>query len=187
MSRKGDTYPNLRSRKPKMVPYVHSLETAVSTDLRTAAKQTKLHHTGLEDTLVGVGERKAVNGEVFAENFVEIDDKGGGREIETDAGDLGLGAIAETSFVDNGADTQPLLGTSESEDDGVKIEIIQTEDTGETSLQICLQVTLPYIIAGFGMVLAGIVLDIVQVHRTVKLQLQSQISVTFNVYGKIDI
>ena len=37
------------------------------------------------------------------------------------------------------------------------------EQPEETSLSIILQVTLPYIIAGFGMVLAGMVLDIVQV------------------------
>ncbi|XP_045164638.2 solute carrier family 41 member 1-like isoform X2 [Mercenaria mercenaria] len=181
MSRKGETYPNLRSRKPKMVPYVHSHDSPVLID-DDIDSVTRINHAkdiryGSEKSGQSSSERKATNGEVIAGSLIEIDDSGGGgRDLETEAGDLGLGRIAqksylndrdlsetaETSFIENGTDTQPLLESSESGDDGIDIEIVRTEDTGESSLQICLQVSLPYIIAGFGMVLAGIVLDIVQ-------------------------
>ena len=71
---------------------------------------------------------------------------------------------AEYSFIENGADSEPLLRSS-SEDLGrePEITIIMDEPPEETSLSICLQVTLPYIIAGMGMVMAGMVLDVVQV------------------------
>ena len=65
--------------------------------------------------------------------------------------------------MENTADTQPLLepGSDDNEEPVPSVSVI--EQSEETSLSIILQVTLPYIIAGFGMVLAGMVLDIVQV------------------------
>ena len=45
-------------------------------------------------------------------------------------------------------------------EDGIEIEAKEVE---ETSISIALQIFLPYIIAGFGMVGAGMVLDVVQV------------------------
>ena len=178
MSRKTDSHPNLRSRKPKMVPYVHSHDSPVpghdDADLIPKSNHDKTTSYYSSQSFSG---KNTTNGEVIGSDLVDIDDRGGGsRDLEME-GDLGVGtlvqkteaietdvaSITETSFIENGNDTQPLLEGSDSDDDGVEIEIVMTEDTGETSLQICMQVTLPYIIAGFGMVLAGIVLDIVQV------------------------
>jgi hypothetical protein len=166
-----------------MVPYVHSHESPIPSEEETTlipkpnySKKTSYH--GSERRSQPSDRSKGTNGEVIGGDLVDIDDRGGGsRDREIIEGDLGTGThvkkanaaetnlagTMETCFIENGTDTQPLLGGSDSGDDGVEIEIVVTEDTGETSLQICLQVTLPYIIAGFGMVLAGIVLDIVQV------------------------
>ena len=70
---------------------------------------------------------------------------------------------AEYSFIENAADSQPLLGSGSDDLEEPEVTILMDEHVEETSLSICLQVTLPYIIAGFGMVLAGMVLDVVQV------------------------
>ncbi|KAJ8301508.1 hypothetical protein KUTeg_020495 [Tegillarca granosa] len=75
------------------------------------------------------------------------------------------GAEEEETLFDRTSDTQPLLGGESSGDDEVKIE---TEDLktiiekSESSFAIALQVFFPYIIAGFGTVGAGMVLDVVQ-------------------------
>lgn len=42
-----------------------------------------------------------------------------------------------------------------------KVPVAKVEE--ETSIAICLQVVFPYLLAGMGMVMAGLVLDIVQV------------------------
>jgi solute carrier family 41 len=79
--------------------------------------------------------------------------------------DTSLTQITEDNSY-NDQDTTPLLVDEETtirdrdKDDGVEIEVQQAE---ETSLTIALQIFLPYIIAGFGMVGAGMVLDTVQV------------------------
>ncbi|KAL4226864.1 hypothetical protein ACF0H5_014843 [Mactra antiquata] len=159
MSRKQESYPNLRSRKSKMVPYVHSHETsAVEIDnLLEEIPGTKSTKYPTEQQ--PKGKPGETNGIVNSGASTEVDDEGGGI-TEVDITDYNTDITQETSFIENGADTQPLLDGSGS-DEEIHYQV-NREDTGETSLQICLQVTLPYIIAGFGMVLAGIVLDIVQ-------------------------
>ena len=78
----------------------------------------------------------------------------------------GNSAYRETSL------TRPLLGSSSAESDtdsGVEVSPQTESDTDvkpyvqEASWHIALQIFFPYIIAGFGMVAAGMVLDIVQV------------------------
>ena len=65
--------------------------------------------------------------------------------------------------------TQPLLGSESSEEEIMvaepKEEVLMTtiKEPEEASWQIALQVFFPYLIAGLGMVGAGMVLDIVQV------------------------
>ena len=90
------------------------------------------------------------------------DDEGGGRtnNIGHDGGGDQWIDTKETSFINNNADTRPLLDSDSDSEDTTRVML---KESSETSLQICLQVTLPYIIAGFGMVAAGMVLDIVQV------------------------
>lgn len=161
MSRKQESYPNLRSRKSKMVPYVHSHDTsAIEIDSLHPVEDAPQKKSKYPHNLKGrIGE---INGSVTPGGSSAVDDEGGGiTEVDITDGNVDPSCTEETSFIENGADTQPLLENSDSEEE-IQFEM-NIEDTGETSLQICLQVTLPYIIAGFGMVLAGIVLDIVQV------------------------
>ena len=73
-----------------------------------------------------------------------------GRESITE-----LTSIRESD--DEDADLEPLIEREDEEPD------VKFQPADETSLTIALQVFLPYIIAGLGMVGAGIVLDIVQV------------------------
>ena len=61
---------------------------------------------------------------------------------------------------EEGGDLQPLISQEGEE----KVKVLVEEE--ETWLSIMLQVLLPYIIAGFGMVAAGMVLDLVQVGLT---------------------
>lgn len=103
----------------------------------------------------------------FQSSTIE-DEGGGGTDNSGEDGDitnsrwLGSGT-QETSFIKAEGDTVPLLEGSGSDTETEGVGRVLIEDTNETSLQICLQVTLPYIIAGFGMVAAGMVLDKVQV------------------------
>ena len=74
---------------------------------------------------------------------------------EEDDGLTGTGSV----------DRQPLLsgGNDEEEtEEGAQEEMMEEEEK-ETYLSILLQVLVPYLIAGFGMVGAGMVLDVVQV------------------------
>lgn len=92
-----------------------------------------------------------------AATYIPLQDPGGHKQNKEDDRE-----IAEYSFIENTADTLPLLepGSDDNEEQEPSVSVI--EQSEETSLSICLQVTLPYIIAGFGMVLAGMVLDVVQ-------------------------
>ncbi|KAK7499903.1 hypothetical protein BaRGS_00008751 [Batillaria attramentaria] len=66
------------------------------------------------------------------------------------------------------SDRQPLLSAARAAPDDVEVEgpdavvVLQQLEENETSLAIMLQVLFPYIIAGFGTVGAGMVLDVVQ-------------------------
>ena len=55
--------------------------------------------------------------------------------------------------------TQPLISRDSMEDTATEVQKLQDE----SALSIALQVFLPYIVAGFGTVGAGMVLDVVQV------------------------
>lgn len=151
----------LRSRKQKMVPYVSS--SSKQPLIQDPQDSLSNHEPGTsrimsdnQDGLAGVtvlGD-SLVNGTA---TVIPLQDPGG---VGTDRED-GKGE-AEYSFIENAGDTQPLLesASDDQEEPGTSVSVI--EEQGESSLSICLQVTLPYIIAGFGMVLAGMVLDIVQ-------------------------
>ena len=79
--------------------------------------------------------------------------------------DTGEDARVETSI------TQPLLAVSDSDDDcgGDDVIVVNTAEPKhpveleEAWWQISIQVFFPYLVAGFGMVAAGLVLDVVQV------------------------
>ena len=64
------------------------------------------------------------------------------------------------------SDNRPLLDSSEGEeeiDEGIVTAKRQEEDPQEAAWQIAVQVFIPYLVAGMGMVAAGMVLDYVQV------------------------
>ena len=161
---------NLRSRKPKtMVPYLSSNhppsdDLLVSSDL-TGKPNTPMPKQPKNQKIVKGSFTHLVN-----ENDIKINhcmpwDNGGGHLISTELTSGGTGenrneeqASEETTFIE-GADSIPLISHEDSDTDDVK----QGGKT-ETSISICLQVTLPYLIAGLGMVLAGLVLDTVQVN-----------------------
>jgi hypothetical protein len=83
----------------------------------------------------------------------------------------------EEDEIDDGSDRRPLLtggrGVAVTRVGNVTVEnemadevaVLQVAEESETSLSIMLQVLLPYLIAGFGMVGAGMVLDVVQVGK----------------------
>ncbi|WAR26950.1 S41A2-like protein [Mya arenaria] len=181
----------LRSRKSRMVPYIkpdgHTLSSSVTMeeisqdDLNSQSavqalakdhangKEKRVYRTkyGLVNSVPGsidgkvdtVGEITKQTDNIGAHNsgLTELESL---EEERSGANDK----TQETSFINAGnGDTQPLLQSSGSEgEEGETIIGVKLEDSSETSLQIMLQVTLPYIIAGFGMVAAGMVLDTVQ-------------------------
>lgn len=59
----------------------------------------------------------------------------------------------------------PLQEDDHSLEDEIDIEVKTLSESDESALSICLQVFIPFIIAGFGTVGAGMVLDIVQVSQ----------------------
>lgn len=175
----GDNFQyTLRSRKPKMVPYTHSNGPSASIMVDVIG-----HHSSgktvppdpadsKEKAGYRSGDRPLANGRPgYRDRLDNTDDKGGGGTNNSDDGskdddhDRDITDMRETSFIQDG-DTQPLLDASDSEEE--VSTAIMVKESSETSLQICMQVTLPYIIAGFGMVAAGMVLDIVQVSFVLK-------------------
>ena len=154
---------NLRSRKPKMVPYTQShgpnasFMVDVVGDNDPGSSLSPNPKIGKEAETFGSGDLSLGNGRSGLR-----DDEGGGRtnNIGHDGGGDQWIDTKETSFINNNADTRPLLDSDLDSEDTTRVML---KESSETSLQICLQVTLPYIIAGFGMVAAGMVLDIVQV------------------------
>lgn len=158
----------LRSRKHKMVPFVSSSTKPVVTqdplDSGSQLLQSQNNECEIsrvmsdnQDGLLGhvtVLDKSLANG---AATYIPLQDPGGGEQEKEDDRE-----IAEYSFIENTADTQPLLETGSDDNEEPVPGVSVIEQSEETSLSIILQVTLPYIIAGFGMVLAGMVLDIVQ-------------------------
>ncbi|XP_076469036.1 solute carrier family 41 member 1-like [Babylonia areolata] len=153
MSQAGSTSPQLRSRKSKMVP-LPSLEQ--QTQAQDGDKAATVHSSGepLEDrnlqstgkTVFGRDQEQTVGA---SSTFIE-DTKTllGGGTMSGSEGECADGG--EVSM-----DRQPLLT---SQEEPVVIEELQEE----ASMSIMLQVLPPYIIAGLGMVAAGMVLDVVQ-------------------------
>lgn len=79
--------------------------------------------------------------------------------------DVYPGSEEEETVFEQTSLTQPLL-SEESPSDGetrVKESQVKLKEKDESSFMIALQVFIPYIIAGFGTVGAGMVLDVVQV------------------------
>ncbi|KAH3819941.1 hypothetical protein DPMN_121685 [Dreissena polymorpha] len=176
----GDHPYNLRSRKPRMVPYSQSGPSSlVSMDTKDVFPSDI--HTNF--TVKPDGREKilyktnsGINGntlpaslEIGSVRVDEFVDKGGGDSASANGSEKSEkeesfrdGDTEETSFINGNADTQPLI-VDDSFDDDIGKVIVKLEDSSETSLQIILQVSFPYLIAGFGMVAAGMVLDAVQV------------------------
>ncbi|XP_052285673.1 solute carrier family 41 member 1-like [Dreissena polymorpha] len=175
----GDHPYNLRSRKPRMVPYSQSGPSSlVSMDTKDVFPSDI--HTNF--TVKPDGREKilyktnsGINGntlpaslEIGSVRVDEFVDKGGGDSASANGSEKSEkeesfrdGDTEETSFINGNADTQPLI-VDDSFDDDIGKVIVKLEDSSETSLQIILQVSFPYLIAGFGMVAAGMVLDAVQ-------------------------
>ena len=176
MSRAVPVSPQLRSRKSKMVPRVsHTQEESQLSGIEMvelsnvsnpavilAGGEHNLTRTLIDPGGLDAGGNQGATGVLVDPsvpcNGHAVDEKlseDGGAKQESDDEDGDAGD-------DNGR--QPLLpargeGRGEIEDEVVVV----VEQEKETSLSIMLQVLLPYLIAGFGMVGAGMVLDVVQV------------------------
>jgi len=72
-----------------------------------------------------------------------------------------------SSSINNG-DSVPLLSEDDEEED-IEIETIVDDKAGETFWSVTIQIFIPFLIAGLGMVGAGLILDVVQ-HWTVFVQ-----------------
>lgn len=150
MASEGSTGYGLRSRK-KMVPYIPDTRANQSKTKSSADMPAHGSSTGasIKPEECELQEIKQENGIV---KVVNVPPSSGAEEEET--------------LFDRTSDTQPLLGGESSGDDEIKIEtedIKTVVEKSESSFSIALQVFFPYIIAGFGTVGAGMVLDVVQV------------------------
>ncbi|XP_038068541.1 solute carrier family 41 member 1-like [Patiria miniata] len=140
-----------------MVPRIE-LETFPSSgDVETGSNHVSGVQRNKEDKVDGTEQTRQWNGDVA--HRVDTDQGGGVRvAIGNSANDDDDDAEIETSF------TEPLLRRhSEEEGEGPRnqeVGVVQHKE--ESSFSITLQVFLPFIIAGFGTVGAGLVLDLVQ-------------------------
>lgn len=157
---------NLRSRR-KMVPNTPDL----------------LTQTPLSDHAPTVPQHKAKS----STNVIEL--KGiipqGNGHFGRGEGDAYIGSEEEETVFEQTSLTKPLL-SEESPSDGetrVKESQVQLKEKDENSFSIALQVFIPYIIAGFGTVGAGMVLDVVQVRKIDKIL--SDIAYNFSFVLKI--
>lgn len=135
---------NLRSRR-KMVPNTPDL----------------LTQTPLSDHAPTVPQHKAKSSNVI--ELKGIIPQGNGH-FGRGEGDAYIGSEEEETVFEQTSLTKPLL-SEESPSDGetrVKESQVQLKEKDENSFSIALQVFIPYIIAGFGTVGAGMVLDVVQ-------------------------
>lgn len=135
---------NLRSRR-KMVPNTPDL----------------LTQTPPSDHAPSVPQHKAKSSNVI--ELKGIIPQGNGH-FGRGEGDVYIGSEEEETVFEQTSLTQPLL-SEESPSDGetrVKESEVQLKEKDEGSFSIALQVFIPYIIAGFGTVGAGMVLDVVQ-------------------------
>lgn len=138
---------NLRSRR-KMVPNTPDL----------------LTQTPPSDHTPSVPQHKAKSSNVI--ELKGIIPQGNGH-FGRGEGDVYIGSEEEETVFEQTSLTQPLL-SEESPSDGetrVKESEVQLKEKDEGSFSIALQVFIPYIIAGFGTVGAGMVLDVVQVRK----------------------
>jgi hypothetical protein len=101
-------------------------------------------------------------------------------------------AMAGNSLVSSSSKQEmrrPLLDSSDGEEQEQELkdvvagnsvqQSVKLEDPEEAAWQIAVQVFIPYLVAGSGMVMAGLVLDIVQVRVDIPSYLQSLHSHTF--------
>lgn len=156
---------NLRSRR-KMVPNTPDL----------------LTQTPLSDHAPTVPQRKAKSSNVI--ELKGIIPQGNGH-FGRGEGDAYIGSEEEETVFEQTSQTKPLL-SEESPSDGetrVKESQVQLKEKDENSFSIALQVFIPYIIAGFGTVGAGMVLDVVQVRKIDKIL--SDIAYNFSFVLKI--
>ncbi len=90
--------------------------------------------------------------------------KGGGRKKPKKGKGKGQGGLDRTGSLDGQNDLllpPPTIPPKKPVEDRTKTAQAKIED--ESAVSICLQVLFPYLLAGMGMVMAGMVLDSVQV------------------------
>ena len=180
MSHTHPVSPQLRSRKPKMVPRVSQTE---EESQRSGCEMVELSNFNIPAAVLTGGEHSLTKTLIDPGGLGAGGDQGAtgllvdpslpcnGHTVDEKIAGDGDSAKQESDNEDgDGGDDngrQPLLplrgeGGDEAEDEVVVV----VEQEKETSLSIMLQVLLPYLIAGFGMVGAGMVLDVVQVLRS---------------------
>ncbi|KAK7132589.1 hypothetical protein R3I93_018968 [Phoxinus phoxinus] len=89
--------------------------------------------------------------------------KGGGRKKSKKGKGKGQGALDRAGSLDEQNDLllpPPIIPTKKPVEERIKTAQAKIED--ESAISICLQVLIPYLLAGMGMVMAGMVLDSVQ-------------------------
>lgn len=184
MSKAVSETPQLRSRKSKMVPRVNDPHIEMSTH-GEAVEMNRLNSLllsgaaqNLTKTLIvpGVSESRdltdannvlsdplsltppSCNGETVETRLLEnTGECSGEEECEADDGDH-VPLLLEGRMNDRGR-SEDVEVENEFED---AVRVWEVSEENETSLSILLQILLPYLIAGFGMVGAGMVLDVVQ-------------------------
>lgn len=92
--------------------------------------------------------------------------KGGGRKKSKKGKGKGQGGLDRTSSLDDQNDLLlPAPATPPKKVVEEKPKTAQAKIEDESAISICLQVVFPYLLAGMGMVMAGMVLDSVQVRQ----------------------
>lgn len=92
--------------------------------------------------------------------------KGGGRKKSKKGKGKGQGGLDRTSSLDDQNDLLlPAPATPPKKRVEEKPKTAQAKIEDESAISICLQVLFPYLLAGMGMVMAGMVLDSVQVRQ----------------------
>lgn len=90
--------------------------------------------------------------------------KGGGRKKSKKGKGKGQGALDRAGSLDEQNDLllpPPVIPPKKPMEERIKTAQAKIDD--ESAISICLQVLIPYLLAGMGMVMAGMVLDSVQV------------------------
>lgn len=171
----------LRSRKSTMVPRVSQMSHHSSQAVEL--KEIGDHHVSPWETGLDLGSSFTVSQSMIstfretgiAENgnvMNGLDSERTSHESVEDS-NYGVGEDDEDDFKDD-EERQLLPSEQHSEHQDVVVEnelrdqevLVREAEEKESSLGIMLQILVPYLIAGFGMVGAGMVLDVVQVRKS---------------------